>query len=193
MLPRTPRILLLPALAVLALGCAGEPTRTSARTGAGGAELPRYVDVKNFFFYAPGISGGSQPSMEVVAGLRERGYSTIVNLRTPPEMRDIPEAETAAATGLAYYELPVSGNTLSLVLATRLQEILAEAPPGDVFIHCASGNRAAALWGLYLGLTEGLTPEEAVAAARRVGLTKDFLAARVREELGLAMPRPRHR
>lgn len=191
MAPRISLVLLLAPAILVAASCASEPARTIRRGPAATTDLPRYVPVDRFFIYAPDVAGGSQPSMEAVAGLREKGYSTIVNLRTPSEMAGIPEAETAATAGLTYLEVPVDGRHLSLVDAVRLKEALAKAPPGDIFIHCSSGNRPAAVWALYLGLTEGLTPHEAVEVARRNGVTKDFLLDRIREELSLAMPKPR--
>ncbi|MFQ5748874.1 MAG: beta-lactamase hydrolase domain-containing protein [Planctomycetota bacterium] len=178
-------------LSPLALACLGSllaacGSAPSADTDGGPVQvsevLPPYVEVPRFKDLAPGVAGGGQPTLEAIRALAERGYTTLINLRTDPELLG-GEAETAQAAGLRYVRIPVSGSSLSLADAARLREILLESRGGPVFIHCASGNRVGGIWGLYRALTEGLTPRETEQAARRAGLRSDALAERVRSEL----------
>jgi len=144
--------------------------------------LPPYVEVPRFQDLAPGVAGGGQPTLDAIRSLGEHGYTTLINLRTDPELL-AGEEEAAQAAGLFYVRIPVSGSSLSLADAARLRKVLLEAQGGPVFIHCASGNRVGGLWGLYRALTEGLTPDEAEQAARRAGLRSEALARTLRSDL----------
>ena len=154
-------------------------------TGSGTmrTETPRSVDVPNFTILGPGVAGGGQPELTAFAEFSEKGYSTIVNLRTQDE--DVPVGEKVAARvyGLTYFELPVTRETLSLADAKSLDTYLDSAPAGSVFIHCASGNRVGALWGLYQGWKNGLSGEEAVAAGQAAGMRSENLAEVIVTEL----------
>lgn len=185
----TPLLLVLPALLA---GCSGTPATLDAgppppEVGRPGAELPRFVDLMNFRILGPGVAGSGQPSVAAFPELAARGYSAVINLRQPGEPMPPDERERAEAAGLRYFSIPMRILDFGIEEAGALEQALAEAPPGSVLIHCASGQRVAALWGMYRGLREGLEPEEAVAAARAAGLHKEALAERIRISLGRAL------
>ncbi|KAA3611696.1 MAG: hypothetical protein DWQ01_06325 [Planctomycetota bacterium] len=150
-------------------------------------ELPRAVEARNFTILAPGVAGAGQPDLATIESLPTKGYRTLINLRTSGERYPAEEAETAEAAGLHYVEIPVSSRTFGLLQAKQLEEALEGAPEGAVFIHCGSGNRVGALWGLYRGLVEGLAPSEAVAAGYRAGMRSSSLAAGIDHSLSEAL------
>lgn len=78
----------------------------------------------------------------------------VVDLRTPPE-GTAEEAEAAAALGIDYTNIPVAGATVDPLQVVQLRSALDDADADTlVVVHCASGNRAAMLWGA-LQLSEG--------------------------------------
>jgi uncharacterized protein (TIGR01244 family) len=80
--------------------------------------------------------------------LAAAGTETVVDLRFPEE-RVIDEGAALAAAGIRYVEFPTTGRAPP---SERLDEFAAllDAEAGRrVVIHCATGNRAGMMWGLY--------------------------------------------
>jgi len=95
----------------------------------------------------------------------------VVDLRTPPE-GTAAEAEAAAALGIDYTNIPVAGTTVDPLQVEQLRAALADANDDTlVVVHCASGNRAALLWGA-MQLTDGASLPDVQAELSAV-LTKE--------------------
>lgn len=182
---RLPAVVL-PAV-LLAAGCQVGTTRGLPGTSG---DPPAAVDVPAFHVLGPGIAGAGQPAPEGFPGLREQGYSTVINLRTEQEDRPENEAAAARSAKLAYYELPVAPNTVGTYNAYRLGEILRVAPKGSVLIHCSDGDRVGALWGVYVAVEQQLPAERAVEIARAAGMTSPELAAKVDSAVRYQAPPP---
>ncbi|MBC8329448.1 MAG: hypothetical protein ISR76_05690 [Planctomycetes bacterium] len=159
---------------------AGPPPPGPARADA---DLPGAVELMNFMILGPGVAGAGQPAVEDFSELAKQGYSTVINLRKPGEAFPEDEAARAAAAGLVYAALPMRVADFGIEEAAALHKILEAAPEGSVLIHCGSGNRVGALWGMYLGLRDGLSPEDAVEAGQRAGMHSPELADRIRMSL----------
>lgn len=147
---------------------------------------PEAVDIANFMVIAPGIASGGQVDPAQFGPMAAQGYSTVINLR--PDSEDYPPEEPALAeqAGLAYYQIPVIGSALTLDSAYELQRILAEAPDGHVLIHCRSGARVGAVWGMYQAVEHGLDAAGASEAAWKAGARKQALVAQVEALIGAA-------
>jgi uncharacterized protein (TIGR01244 family) len=168
-------------------GCACAGATTAAATG-----LPAWVDAPNFQLLDERVAGSGPPTLDAIAGLRERGYGMVIDLRTAEEPGFAAERAAAEAAGLRYVHIPVAGLTFDLTDAAKLNEALASAPAGDVLLHCRSGARAGSLWALAQGLERGLTPQQAAELARRSGRTVSATAAaRVAEEMTQALAKTR--
>lgn len=156
---------------------------------AGAADgLPAWVDAPNFQILSAEVASGGPPTPEALRGLRERGYGMVIDLRTDEEPGVAEERAAAEAAGLRYVQIPVRGASFDLTDAMRLRDALAGAPAGKVFLHCRSGGRAGALWGLANGFDRGMTPDDAAGLARQSGRTvSDGAAARVAEELNSSL------
>ncbi|MDA1260869.1 MAG: sulfur transferase domain-containing protein, partial [Planctomycetota bacterium] len=155
---------------------------------AGAADLPAWVDAPNFQILTERVAASGPPTLEAVAGLRERGYGMVIDLRTAQEPGQAEERAAAEAAGLRYVHIPVAGSGFDLTDAARLRDALASAPDGKVLLHCRSGGRVGALWGLAQGFDRGLTPNQAAEVAKQSGRTvSDPAAARVAEELTTAL------
>jgi len=83
-----------------------------------------------------------------VAGIKKMGFASIINLRLDNEKGADIDAEAAAAkvAGINFVHLPLNGNAPDPAVADRFLKLIAEPGNQPAFIHCASGNRAAALW-----------------------------------------------
>lgn len=114
------------------------------------------------------------------AGLRElkaQGVTTIVNLRTPPEMARVnfDEAALAKELGMRYVYLPVRGDTAfpyTPGTVTRFAEAVSQAK-GRVLLHCTVAWRASHLWAAYLIEARHVEVEAALANARGIALDDD--------------------
>lgn len=129
----------------------------------------------------PGLYTGGQPDAAVLRRFADEGVVRVIDLRAAEEDRGYDEAGEAAALGLEYIRLPITGaGDLTAANAEALREAL-DGAGGAVLLHCASGNRVGALLALEAA-GEGAAPEEALALGRRAGLGS--LEADVRAQLG---------
>ena len=83
-----------------------------------------------------------------VAGIKKMGFASIINLRLASEQGADIDAEAAAAraAGITFVHLPLNGTAPDPAVADRFLKIITEPGNQPAFIHCASGNRAAAMW-----------------------------------------------
>ena len=79
---------------------------------------------------------------------RRLGFKSIINLRLPTEAGANVEAEAAAAkaAGINFYSIPFSGQSPDPAVADKFLETLTTPGNEPAYIHCAAGNRAAAMW-----------------------------------------------
>ena len=137
--------------------------------------------------------GGTEQAMRVghvwIAGLldpqaleraRAGGVRTVINLRDPAEP-GWEEERAAAALGLRYRNVPVAKEQpFDRAALDRISALVAAHPDEDVIVHCSTGNRAAAWLATHLVATDGLDVEEAVALARRAGMTRPEVEVKLR-------------
>ncbi len=114
---------------------------------------------------------------ESVAGIKKMGFASIINLRLPTEQGADIEAETAAAkaAGINFVHIPFNGSTPDPAVADRFMETITKPGYQPAFIHCASGNRAAALWLIKRVLVDKWDTERASEEATQLGLTSQPL------------------
>ena len=146
-------------------------------------QKPAELNLINFCVIAPGVAGGGQVDLADFPSMAESGYSLIVNLRLPGEPFPENEKDMAESAGMAYVAIPMSGKNMSPIHAQRLAEALEEHGKGNSLIHCGSGNRVGGLWGLYVGLRDGLSAEQAVEVGRAAGMVSESLADCIRQAL----------
>ncbi len=92
------------------------------------------------------LAGALGPGAE--AALTARGIATIVDLRTPEEGTEEARGRFEAA-GFRYINFPTTADAPDAAhLATFVALVDAESR-APMLMHCASGNRAGMMWGLY--------------------------------------------
>jgi uncharacterized protein (TIGR01244 family) len=92
-----------------------------------------------------------QISVDDVPQAAQDGFAMVVNNRPDGEEPGQPEgaeiAAAAAAAGLEYRAIPVTGAGFSEAQVTALQQEL-QANPGKILAYCRSGTRSTLLWAL---------------------------------------------
>ena len=127
------------------------------------AQAPAEARCENFGQVGPDLYRGAEPDDSCLDHLAARGVRTIVNLR---DERDASERERlrAAALGMAYVNLPMSG------FGRPALPLLAPGA-GPVFVHCKRGrDRTGVVIAAYRMAHEGWAADRAVDEAKRFGL-----------------------
>lgn len=105
--------------------------------------------------------------------MQHRGVVTVVNLRTPEEMKSqgpmAVEKEIVEAMDMNYVYLPSGGPDYPYSPDTvkHFAEAVANST-GGVLLHCASGRRASHLWVAYLASEKGVPLETAIEMGKQV-------------------------
>jgi uncharacterized protein (TIGR01244 family) len=132
--------------------------------------------IKNYNRATPTLATSGTIGTGGVKELAEKGFATIIDLRTENE-GTAEEKKNVESAGMSYINIPVTGagiNHKQLAVFTRAIE-KAQTP---VLVHCASGNRVGALWTTYR-LSKGINSETAFEEGRTAGM-KPFLEEKVR-------------
>lgn len=102
-----------------------------------------------------------------VQELAEQGFKTIIDLRTEAEGTNA-EKQAVMAAGIHYINIPVTGAGISDKQLLEFTSAIERAAT-PVLLHCASGNRAGAMWTAYR-LSKGITPDIAFEEGRTAGM-----------------------
>lgn len=141
-----------------------------------------------------------QPTEKGLRELQTRGATTVVNLRTPPEMAKVPfdEARLARELGMDYINIPVRG-TKDMPYSPAALKQFADAmtnAKGKVLLHCTVAWRASHLWAAYLIQYRNVPVATALKDARMINLMDDMRMGDseqpVEAFLGRALPEVGH-
>ena len=138
---------------------------------------PTVTGVRNVAKLESTIACGGATTPEGVAELKKLGYNSIINLREASESGANVEAEAAAAkeAGVNYVHLPMNGQSPDPVVADKFLEAVKVPANQPVFVHCASGNRAAAMWMVKRMVVDGWDADRAGTEAAALGLSNPAL------------------
>ena len=120
-------------------------------------------------------SGAIKP--EVVPQIKQMGFVSIINLRLPTEPGANVDAEAAAAqaAGIKFYNIPFSGQAPDPAVADKFLATLTTPGNEPAYIHCAAGNRAAAMWMIKRLALDHWDTDRAFQEATALGLTSPAL------------------
>jgi protein tyrosine phosphatase (PTP) superfamily phosphohydrolase (DUF442 family) len=136
----------------------------------------------------PNVITGGQPNAQQLRALKEAGGGIVLDIRDPMESRPVDEPILVRQLGMDYVNIPVAAGSLDDATLERILSVLREAGDRTVFFHCGSGNRVGGALIPYFMLDMGLTEEEAVDQAMRVGLRSAEIM-----EWGLSYVRRNHK
>jgi uncharacterized protein (TIGR01244 family) len=111
--------------------------------------------------------------------VKRMGYASVITLRQASEPgADIDaEAVAAKAAGLNFVHLPFNAASPDPMLVDNFLKAVTDKANQPAFIHCASANRAAALWMVKRIVVDKWDIEPASAEAAALGLTSAALKA----------------
>lgn len=120
---------------------------------------------------------GGQPTERALRELSAQGVTTVINLRSPPEMARVPfdEAALVKELGMEYVYLPMRG-TPELPYSPAAVKSFATAmsnAKGKVLLHCTIAWRASHLWAAYLIQYRNVPVATALQQARMINLMDD--------------------
>ena len=138
---------------------------------------PTVTGVTNFAKLESTIACGGATTPEGVRELKKLGYASIINLRQATEAGAEVDAEAAAAkdAGVRYLHIPMNGQSPDPAVADSFLKAIVEPANQPVFVHCASGNRAAAMWMIKRMVVDGWDADRAGTEAAALGLRNEAL------------------
>lgn len=110
-----------------------------------------------------------QVQLEQLRQAVEEGFQSVLNLRSPDELGFVKnERQLAESLGLHYVNIPLKLEALHETVITEILQTL-EQLPKPVVVHCAAGMRSMAISLLSIAIQQGLTAEQTLAKARKLG------------------------
>ena len=146
----------------------------AAQTPVTKATVPGIV---NFSKVETTVACAGATSPAALAGIKSMGYNSVINLRTPGEAGSDLDAEAAAAkaAGINYIHLPFNAQMPDPALVDNFLKAISDKANQPAFIHCASANRAAALWMVKRIAVDKWDVAKATEEATALGLTSPAL------------------
>jgi uncharacterized protein (TIGR01244 family) len=122
-------------------------------------------------------AGATTPA--ALAEVKRMGYASVINLRQANEPgADIDAAAAAAkAAGINFIHIPFNAASPDPMLVDNFLKAITDKANQPAFIHCASANRAAALWLVKRIAVDKWDVERASTEAAALGLTNPALKA----------------
>ena len=163
--------------ALLVLTLSGGAAYAQVATTAPPVTRPSVAGVTNFAKLETTIACAGATTPAGVGEVKKLGYKAVINLRQASEPGADVEAEAAAAkeAGVKYFHLPVNGSSPDPAIVEQFLTAVGDPANQPVFVHCASGNRAAALWMIKRMVIDGWDGERASTEATALGLTSPAL------------------
>ena len=129
--------------------------------------------VTNFAKLESTIACGGATTIEGIAELQKLGYKSIINLREATESgANVEESALAAKNaGIKYIHIPMNRTTPDPAVADQFLKTIVDPEAQPVFVHCGSGNRAAAMWMIKRMVVDKWDAEKAGTEAAALGLT----------------------
>lgn len=126
------------------------------------------------------ISGA--PSNAGLDEMKTRGVKTVVDVRMPEQVA--PDyAESVRSRGMEYILIPMKSDTMTREQADEVVKTMMAHDEAPVLLQCGSGNRAGAAYGVYRGLAEKCTVQQAIDNARKAGMKNEKLEADMKKYL----------
>jgi len=149
---------------------AGAAIVAHAQTGVSKESVPGIV---NFGYLGKAVACAGATAPAALAEVKKRGYASVINLRVATEPGAEIEASAAAAkaAGLIFIHLPFSTAAPDPSLVDRFLAAVGDPKHQPAFIHCASGNRAAALWMVKRMVVDKWDAERAFDEATALGMS----------------------
>ncbi|BCE02709.1 hypothetical protein [Marinicellulosiphila megalodicopiae] len=139
------------------------------------AEKPPLLDLRREFTVFDNILTSAQPTRSEFELAAQKGFKTVINLRSPGEIGSWNERKKIEALGMRYVSIPVSGlDDFNINTLNEINEIVFETAfeaKGFVLIHDSNANRVGALMALEAFFNHDMSVQEAVDIGKKSGMT----------------------
>jgi len=154
----------------------------AAAFGAGKAAAqqvtkPSVPGAMNFAKLETTVACGGATTPEAVPEIKKMGFASIINLRVGTEQGANIEEEAAAAKAadIKYFHIPFNAASPDPAVPETFLKTLTTPGNEPAYIHCASGNRAAAMWMIKRIAIDHWDADRAGTEAAALGLTNPTL------------------
>src|SRR5215471_7828389 len=160
--------------ALASIVCAGAIVAAQAPAQVTKESVPGIV---NFAKVETTVACAGATTPAALAEVKRMGYASVINLRQASEPGAEIEASAAAAkaAGLNYIHIPFNTASPDPAVVDTFMKAVTDKANQPAFIHCASANRAAALWMVKRIAVDKWDVERASAEAAALGLTSPAL------------------
>ena len=161
----------------------------AAQSGSNKTSVPGIV---NFGYIGNTVACAGATAPAALAEVKKLGYASVINLRlaTEPGSEIEASAVAAKAAGLRFIHLPFNASSPDPMLVDKFIAAVTDPNNQPAFIHCASANRAAALWMVKRMVVDKWDAERAAAEAGALGMTSPALKAYAIEQAQTRRLRP---
>jgi uncharacterized protein (TIGR01244 family) len=138
---------------------------------------PAVPGVTNFAQLETTVACGGATTPEAVPEIKKLGFKSIINLRQPTETGANIDAEAAAAktAGINFYSIPFNTAAPDPKVADTFITTITAPGNEPAYIHCASANRASAMWMIKRLVIDKWDADRAGQEAAALGLTNPAL------------------
>lgn len=138
---------------------------------------PSVPGIVNFAKVETTVACAGATTPAALAEVKKMGFASVINLRQASEPGADVEAGAAAAkaAGMNYIHIPFNAASPDPMLVDNFLKAVTDKANQPAFIHCASANRAAALWMVKRIAVDKWDVERASTEAAALGLTSGAL------------------
>lgn len=127
--------------------------------------------MKNASQVTENILIAGQPKDTELQQLHEKGFKTVINLRSLEECGIVDSEERIVEdAGLNYASIPVSPQTINETKVGRFLQALATKDALPAIVHCGGGGRAGIMVLLHLAITQKWSVQQALAQGEEMGI-----------------------
>ena len=163
------RVAIVVLLSYAAIAAAQSPGSTVTKQTVSG--------ITNFSKVETTVACAGATTPAALADVKKMGYNSVINLRLASEAgaQIDEEAAAAKAAGINYIHLPFNAQSPDPMLVDNFLKAITDKTNQPAFIHCASANRAAALWMVKRIVVDKWDVAQATTEAEALGLTNPNL------------------
>lgn len=142
-------------------------------------DAEKLTEIPNAVLLSDKLAAGGTPTAKGLGQAAEQGIRTVIDVRDPKE-GTAQEKDFAEAVGLKYVNIPVTLDGFSPAQAEQLNAVLKDPATGPALLHCATGQRALAIWALQRNHSDGVPAQQVIDEAEAKGLKKPELIEKLR-------------
>jgi uncharacterized protein (TIGR01244 family) len=146
---------------------------TVALLGAQQVTKEEVPGIRNLSRLETTVACAGATEIDAIPNVKKMGFVSMINLRQASEPgANVLQAEAAAkAAGLKYIHIPMDAAAPDATVADRFLDAIKQPGNQPAYIHCASANRAAAMWFIKRVQIDRWDNDRAMKEAEALGLS----------------------